>query len=431
MENIVVIGGGLMGFSTAWQLSSYGEKVLLLEQQDRKYQNGSSFGESRITRSLGPKKDVFSYLQRQTIKESKKLLRFLNGIDTLKAHKMGDLYNTSPVTYLYNKNQEEKIKKLLFKKQKDKYKVATGDNAFRKFGISIPESYVLIREYKKHSGTLNVKELIAKLRLGIKKHNNSIRYNQKAINIVRKTNYYEIKVQNTQTGKIKIIKTKKIIVAAGAYTVPILKKIAPYFQKLIQPKKVVLSFFKINKKRYKSLTPQEKKKLLKAHPVFDQNGPMFFSMIDKIDKDGLPIFKVGGHQLRNNIPDLNRVWNEKPRNKEKKWAKKHFRKYLKMLEIRIKKKDIQYYKGYSCVYSMSDRKMPYVTNLFTKEGKTDKGIVVIGGMSGVGAKACLTYGLIAADLLLNRSDPDPMYQKTKKKLSHLMPKRKKRLRKFI
>ena len=32
--NTIVIGGGLMGSSVAWQLANYGEKVLLIEQQD-------------------------------------------------------------------------------------------------------------------------------------------------------------------------------------------------------------------------------------------------------------------------------------------------------------------------------------------------------------------------------------------------------------
>ena len=34
MEEIVVIGGGLMGSAAGWQLSRSGAQVLLLEQQD-------------------------------------------------------------------------------------------------------------------------------------------------------------------------------------------------------------------------------------------------------------------------------------------------------------------------------------------------------------------------------------------------------------
>ena len=76
MENIVVIGGGLMGSSVAWELSNYGEKVLLLEQQSKTYRNGSSYGEARISRSLGAKKDIFSFVNNRTVTEVEKLLNF-------------------------------------------------------------------------------------------------------------------------------------------------------------------------------------------------------------------------------------------------------------------------------------------------------------------------------------------------------------------
>ena len=124
MENIVVIGGGLMGSSVTWELSNYGEKALLIEQQSKKYSNGSSYGEARISRSLGTKKDIFSFVNNRTIEEISKLLRYLNGINQPKRHKMQDIYNTSPVSYLFHKEQhQEAITKLTYKKQKDKLKL--------------------------------------------------------------------------------------------------------------------------------------------------------------------------------------------------------------------------------------------------------------------------------------------------------------------
>ena len=277
MENIIVIGGGLMGSSVAWKLSDYGEKVLLIERQGKKYRGGSSYGKARISRSLGEKKDLFSFVNNRTVEEVKKLIRFLNGIENKKEHSIKDIYRTSPVSYLLDKElHQEKIKKLTYKKQKDKYKKASGDAAFRKFGVTIPDSQMLIREYKKNSGTLNPAALIKKLRLGIEKKGNKIKYNQKVTKIVKKNGFYEVKVLNTKTGKTKILKTKKVVVATGPYIVPLLKKMAPYFKKLITPKRVVLSFFQIKKKRFLQLSKAEKKSILNAHPMFDQNGKCSF-----------------------------------------------------------------------------------------------------------------------------------------------------------
>lgn len=403
-----------MGSSAAWQLSNYGEKVLLIEQQGKKYKEGSSYGASRITRSLGPKKDIFSFLQRQTVEETKKLLQYLNGLDSSK-HKMKEIYSTSPVTYLFHKSQEKEIKKFRYKGQKDKFKKAAGDKAFRKLGLTLPDDYIAVREYKKYSGTFNPKALITKLRLGIKKKGNKIRFNQKATSILKKGDYYEVKIKNTKTGKTKKLQAKKVIVAAGPYTVPLLKKMAPYFKRFIMPKRVMLSYFSIDKKRYNSYTKQQKRLIIKAQPMFYQNGEMYFSMIDTIGKNG-PVFKMGGHMSRANIPDLEAVWKLQPRNKEIKWNRKEFVKYLRMLEIPIKKKEIIYEKGCACVYSVAKTKIPYVTPILTKNGIVDNNLVMIGGMSGTGAKGCLTYGLLAADLLLDSGDSSPIYQKTKRAL---------------
>ncbi len=411
MENILIIGGGLMGSSVAWQLSDAGEKVVLIEQQGEHYTSGSSYGDARISRSLGPKKDVFSFVHNRTVEEVGKLIRFLNANSPKKKHKMEDVYTTSPVSYLYHKSQYEDVRKLRFKKQRRDYRSGSGDSAFRKFGMTLPDDYILVREYRKHSGTLNPRVLIQKLRLGIEKKGSQIKYNRKATHLTKKQGFYEVEILNTKTNKSKVIRAKKVIVAAGAYTVGVLAEIAPYFKKLITPKRVSLSYFKISEKRWQQLSKTEIQRILDALPMFYQDGKMYFSMIEKIEKSGSPVFKVGGHMMRRNIIDLDSIWEEKPRKKEVKWAKKQFRKHLEMLEIYIKKKDIEYVEGYNCVYAVSNTKIPFVTHIFDQDGVLDKDIIVVSGMSGVGAKGCLGYGVLAADLLLGKGETNATYRK--------------------
>ena len=160
IEDIVVIGGGLMGSSTAWELSKYGQNVLLLEQQDSIYTFGSSFGEARISRSLGPKEDIFSFLQQTSIKETKGLIEYLNEGETRTLHSMEDIFTTSPVTYMYSTSQLNEVETLL-DGQKDKYEYASNkEKAEEKFGMKIPDTTIVIREFKQYSGTLNPKILI-------------------------------------------------------------------------------------------------------------------------------------------------------------------------------------------------------------------------------------------------------------------------------
>ena len=59
--------------------------------------------------------------------------------------------------------------------------------------------------------------------------------------------------------------------------------------------------------------------------------------------------------------------------------------------------------------------VPIVSPIFNQYGSLDKNIVVIGGMSGVGAKGCLGYGTIGANLILgNPEEASKIYRKAAK-----------------
>jgi len=415
MEEIIVIGGGLMGSSVAWKLAEQGEKVLLLEQQTKKYNNGSSYGAARISRSLGPKKDVFSFVHNRTVKEVKSLIQFLNKDKSAGKHKMEDIYNTSPVSYIYTKDQYAAIDKLQYKKQRKDYRRASGNSAFRKFGVTLEDNQVLVREKKKYSGTINPAALIKKLRIGIECKGGRIGFNRKVVSLIKKEEGFELKILNTKTHKTKTIQAKKVVVAAGPYTVSVLKDFAPYFDRVITPKRVFVAYFKIKDERYQAFSTIEKKNILDAQPVFSQIDKEYFSLVEEIDRDGAPIFKAGGHKIRRNIIDIDAVWSMKIRKKEVKWVRKQFRKYFEMLEIFLKKKEIELVKGYNCIYSVTRSEVPLVTNIHNRYGSLDKNIVVIGGMSGIGAKGCLAYGEIGANLIRGKSGEDSkIYRKAVK-----------------
>ena len=84
-----------------------------------------------------------------------------------------------------------------------------------------------------------------------------------------------------------------------------------------------------------------------------------------------------------------------------------------MINLPIVFSDLEYISGYSCVYSLSKSEVPYVTNIFKEDNEIDLDFVFIGGMSGTGAKASLGYGLIAANLIMNKENHSTIYQKTK------------------
>jgi len=413
IEDIVVIGGGLMGSSTAWELSKYGENVLLIEQQDSIYTFGSSFGEARISRSLGPKNDIFSYLQQTSVSETEKLINYLNDGLMGKPHKMEDIYTTSPVTYIYYQSQLNEIEKLL-DGQTDKYEFAPNkEKALEMFDMVIPDTAMVIREFKQYSGTLNPKVLIAKLHNGIRKAGNRIRYNEKVTGLKRKNGIYSIEITNTKSGENETLLSKKVVAAAGPYNGPLVLDIAPYFSKLITPKRLFLAFLKIKRSKYESLMSEQKKKLQEFYPVANLNSEIFYSMIEKYDEDGIPLLKVGGHFLRTDIDDLDAVWAKELTSKEIQWSKENTAAYFALLNLPIGITDLEFSSGYSCVYSLTTSEVPYVTNVIKNDSEVESNFVLVGGMSGIGAKGSLAYGLIAADVLLNKDENSGIYLKTK------------------
>lgn len=190
IKDIAVIGGGLMGSSAAWHLSDQGQNVILIEQQDSTYTFGSSLGEARIARSLGLKKDIFSYLHNRSISETEKLIRFLNEKEGADNHQMEDIYTTSPVTYIYYDSWKNTVENLI-NNQSDPFEyAASAEEASQKFGMSVPDSALVLREFKQYSGTMNPKELIKNLHTGIQHHGNAIWYHHKVISLRKKDDLF-------------------------------------------------------------------------------------------------------------------------------------------------------------------------------------------------------------------------------------------------
>ncbi|MEP5611090.1 MAG: FAD-dependent oxidoreductase [Cyclobacteriaceae bacterium] len=415
MKNILVVGGGLMGSATAWQLANAGEKVLLLEQQSSEYTFGSSFGEARICRSLGPKNDIWSYLHRRALTETETLIAFLNTNDQ-EPHAMEDIYSDSPVTYILHTDKREVVSRML-RQQPDTYECSyTPEEAIEKFDVLVPPNQIVIQEYRKYTGTINPKALIKKLHTGILLKGGEVRYRHEVRNVKRKTNSYVVEVLNLENETIEVLESKKIVSAAGPYTGDLLKKVAPEFSRLITPKRVFLAFLKINKEKFLSYSADQKQKIFNFYPLIDLGPDHIFSMIEEKDEDQNPLIKIGGHFRRDDIESLDKVWTMDLSKEEIDFGKKGVLEYFKFLNIPLHAEELTFKKGYSCVYSLTKSEVPIVSNLPQEDGVLDPNAVLLGGMSGVGAKGSLTYGLIATDLLLGRDEDDFMYQKVREAL---------------
>ena len=188
---------------------------------------------------------------------------------------MQDIYTTSPVTYIYTQSKLNDIENLL-DGQLVKYEYAsTKEEAEEKFEMKISYTTIVIREYKQYTGTLNPKVLIKKLHQGIKKSGNRVQYNQKVNDLKKADGIYKITISDTKTGINKTILSKKIVAAAGPYNGTLVKDIAPYFSSSINPKRLFLSFLKIDSGKYDELTLEEKNRIRESYPVAYLNSEIF------------------------------------------------------------------------------------------------------------------------------------------------------------
>ena len=414
-HDVVVIGGGLMGSSAAWQLARAGQSVLLLEKQAAEYTEGSSLGEARIARSLGGTGDIWSYMHNRTVAEAEELIAFLNSHEA--GHSMTDIYTTSPVSYVRHHSQASRIEAIQ-ENQVDRYEYAsTPQEAAALFNLKMPSDTIMWREYKAHSGTINPQALIAYLHKAVALLEGDVRYHNRVDELSRDGGGYSLLVTNTETGESRRLRADKVVSAAGPYTGRLLANTAPYFDSLINPQRVFLAFFAVDPAIYHAWTEADQQRFSDLYPAINSTNPTregsFFTMLEGQTPQGAPIIKIGGHFQRSDISDLDSVWREELTETEIEWSRESTARHLSLLGLEIGEADLRYAQGYSCVYSLTDTEFPYVTPARNDAGEPDPNLVVVAGLSGVGAKGALAYGLIAANLLLGEDEPDPMYQKAK------------------
>ena len=240
-HDIVVIGGGLMGSSAAWQLARAGEKVLLLERQGRDYTFGSSQGESRIARSNNRGADIWSYLHNRAVAEASELVEELRTAGIKPEPGLDDLYRTSPVSYVHRTEIAEALVESLVR-QGVEYQLALDPQQARQlFAADLPPGILLMREYNEHSGTLNPQQLIRYLHRAIEMHGGELRFNSRVTRLIGDGDEFRIDIAGEAT---ETLRAQRLISAAGPYTGQLLADLAPAIDRLITPERVFLAFLR-------------------------------------------------------------------------------------------------------------------------------------------------------------------------------------------
>ena len=261
--------------------------------------------------------------------------------------------------------------------------------AVERFGVSMPIDAYMVREYKDHSGTINPAAVIKLLHRGIETLGGHVAYGQRVMRLTRAGDAYELGVSD-----------RNIVTTAILFLVLIRLSGSQ-------------AFFEVTPQFWDGLSPSEQLGLRNLFPAINSTVPGratgSFSMVERFTPRGTPILKIGGHFQRTDISDLDAVWQEELSEDEEQWARDRLLHHLSLLGVGMGDEHLQLDVGYSCVYSLTGSEVPYVTFAPGVDGAPDPNLVVVAGLSGVGAKGSLAYGVIATDLLLGRTETDPVY----------------------
>jgi len=412
VNDVVIIGGGLMGCSAAWQLAQAGKQVLMIEKQQPVFTNGSSLGTARMCRNFGPQDDVFTWMQKTSVSEASKLIDFLNNNSDTQ-HSMDEIFTTSPVTYVFKDSQRDYVNTLVNAPENNSavQYASNPAEADKLLGMSTADGMHIVRERRPHSGTVSPHAFIEKMRLGFILSGGQIRYEEAVTEIRRNKSSYTICCGDTR------IECRQLVSAAGPFTGSLLRDIAPEFQDIVEAKRVPLAYFKPKEASYSRLSDTQKRVLRDAYPMSTMDSPSYFTMIERWEDDR-PVIKMGGHWMRSEVKDLDTVWDQELSHGEIATFLQQTVDYLQSNKLPLDADDLEYVQGYSCVYTLTQDEVPTVRHALLSDGSADPNFVVIAGLSGRGANGTLGYGLLAADMLCGRpGDSSPMYVKSRQVLN--------------
>ena len=410
VHDVVVIGGGLMGSAAGWHLAQAGMPVVLLEKQDSLYTTGSSYGDTRITQKHSLVDDDEAFMHTRALKETANLIAYLNErYAVARPYVMEHIYTTAIVTNIHPKEEMEAIVPLLQRQQVD-YKIADSPaSASEQFKMDIPDSLLVLREYGLYTGTLNPMSLINHLHLAIGGMGSDVRYQRKVTGLTKERDVFRIEVEHTDTGTVEVLYARNVVSAAGPYTGELLMSLNPAITRLIQPQRVAEAFLKLKDEKFAALDVPEQVRYAMAFPLVHslaaETGKQYQASVEYFEDNGNPLLKIGS-QKRANVSNLDMVWDVNLSQEEQGDAVANLLEYTELLGLNLAPEDIAYVDGRSSVYSMTGNSVPYVSEVPDASGAEIKGLVMLAGMSGKGAEAAMVYGLLAANLVLDRTDEE-------------------------
>ncbi|XP_061339356.1 probable sarcosine oxidase [Gastrolobium bilobum] len=369
MENsqfdVIIVGGGVMGSSTAYHAAKRGLRILLLEQFDFLHHRGSSHGESRTIR-VTYLQDYYTPLVIESYKLWQEAQAQVGYKVYFKAHHFDMGRSDEPTLRTIIDN----CRKLSIPHQ-----ILRRDQVADKFSgcIDIPDNWVgLSNEY---GGVIKPTKAVAMFQTLAYNHGAVLKDNAEVTDIKKDT---EGVVVFTANGEM--FRGKKCVVTVGAWVNKLVKTVSGV-ELPIQPLETTILYWRI-KEGYEG-----KFTIGGDFPTFASYGKFYVYGTPMLEYPGL--IKVAVHGGNPCDPDK-RVWGPGiMMGVLKQWVEERFMGMVDSCEPVMKQ---------SCMYSMTPDE-DFVIDFLG--GEFGKDVVVGGGFSGHGFKMAPVIGRILTELVVD------------------------------
>lgn len=365
--DVIVVGAGVMGSSTAYQTSKRGHKTLLLEQFDFLHHRGSSHGESRTIRATYPE-DYYS----QMVIQSSELWKKDEAEVGYKVYFESCQLDFGPA-------DQKSLNSIISNCQKQgiSHQILDHLQIFEKFSgsIKIEEDWVgLVSEI---GGIIKPTKAVAMFQALALKNEAVLKDNMAVIAIDRVAGDGEILV-STRSGER--FRGRKCVVTVGAWMKKLVKSVSG-LDLPIQPLETTVCYWRIKE-------GFEEKFTMGAGylPTIASYGKPYIYGTPSFEYPGL--IKIAVHNGRPCDPDK-RPWSKGVQIDElRKWIEDRFSGLVDSSDPVVTQ---------SCMYSVTPDE-DFVIDFLG--GEFSKDVVIGGGFSGHGFKMAPVVGRILADLAL-------------------------------
>ncbi|KAK4389030.1 putative sarcosine oxidase [Sesamum angolense] len=364
--DVIVIGAGVMGSSTAYHTAKRGLTTLLLEQFDFLHYRGSSHGESRTIRATYPE-DYYSgmALESSRLWEEAEAEAGYRVYFKTKQFDMGPSDNKSLLAVISS-----------CRKNSIPVRVLNPDEVFEEFSgiFQLPEDWIgVVTEF---GGVIKPTKAVSMFQALALRRGAVLKDNNKVIDIAKDGETNEIVVFTGGDGKYRC---RKCVITAGAWTRKLIEKVRGLLLP-IQPLETTVHYWKINEGHEGKFTIEN------GFPSFASYGDPYIYGTPSLEFPGL--IKIPIHAGRPCEPE-DRTW-AAPKAQVgvlQDWIKGRFG------DLVDTEKPVM---TQSCMYSMTPDE-DYVIDFLGGEFGEDA--VVCGGFSGHGFKMGPVVGRIAAELV--------------------------------